>query len=71
MFERSELHGGHGGARRLREAVRRIGERVRQVRAARQDDARRTHHGSDSEQFGSVRGRVATQHLARGAFATE
>jgi len=64
-----ELSGGRTKVRRLREAVLRIGEQVRLARAAMQDDARRTHRGSDSEQSGGVRGRVATQELSRGGAA--
>jgi hypothetical protein len=67
----SERSGGQARARRRREAVLRIGEQVRQVRAAMQDDARRTHRGSDSEQSGGVRGRVATQHLSTGGFVAD
>jgi len=58
----SEPNRARARARRLRDAVLRIYEQVRQQRVARQDDARRTHRGSDSEQSGSARGRAATRH---------
>jgi hypothetical protein len=63
-----EPSGGQARARRRRDAVLRIGEHVRQRRAAMQDDARRTHRGWDSEQSGRARGRAATQRLVRGRF---
>jgi hypothetical protein len=67
----AELNGGQARARRLREAVVRIGEQMRQVRAAMQDNARRTHCGSDSEQSGGRRGRVPAEHLVRGRSVAE
>jgi len=65
----SETSSGQTRARKLRQAVQRIAERVREVRSAMQDDARRTHRGVDSEQSGGVRGRLAMQQLVRGARA--
>ncbi len=67
----SEANGSPARARRLREAVMRIREPVRQAGTAMQDDARRSHRGWDSEQSGGVRGRVAMQRLVSGGFLAD
>jgi hypothetical protein len=64
----SELNGDKARFQRLRKAGLRRRERARQARAAMQDDARRTHRGSDSEQFGGARGHVATLLPVGGGF---
>lgn len=56
----SELNGDKARFQRLRKAGLRRRERARQARAAMRHDARRTHRGSDSEQFGCALGHVGT-----------
>lgn len=58
-------------ATRRHDAVLRIREQERQARAAMQADARRTHRGLDSEQWGSARGRAATGHPVRVGLVAE
>jgi hypothetical protein len=59
------INGDQASARRPRDARLWQHERARRARAVRQEEVRRTHGGSDSEQSGGVRGRVGTSRLTR------
>jgi hypothetical protein len=67
----SELNGDKARFQRLRKAGLRRRERARQVWATVHRGLIQIDPGSDSEQFGGVRGRVGTLHLTTGGSVTE